>query len=410
MGDVAMLQVALKRLQARLPSASFDVITRDPLLLSKHIESENIHAIPADGNLHFHLPFNLIGGLRRIFRSRETAINIERLLFLTAPQQAIRRVLRRRKQRQVKTDELETFVTALLQADAVICTGGGYLTDDFGDHAERALLTAAIAAKLGKHVSFLGQGIGPIRNRSLNKLARRSLRLASSIGIRENGASLDILRNYGVRQDRVWVTGDDAIEAAYDSRPDTMGKGLGINLRLSHYAGITPEWRCHFLTSLTKQASMLGVECVSVPISWHEGEADDRVVSSIMPESKIALVHTPAASINVAGKCRLVVTGSYHAGVFALSQGVSVIGVYASNYYADKFQGLMRQFGNGCSGFDLRSTSPKSGALEAAVTAAWERADSNREHLLKIASAQIAVGNAYYDSVANGIINSIGRN
>ena len=46
--------------------------------------------------------------------------------------------------------------------------------------------------------------------------------------------------------------------------------------------------------------------------------------------------------------CRVVVTGSYHAAVFALSMGVPAVGLAASRYYVDKFKGLADQFGPGC--------------------------------------------------------------
>ena len=47
-------------------------------------------------------------------------------------------------------------------------------------------------------------------------------------------------------------------------------------------------------------------------------------------------------------RCRLVVTGSYHAGVFALASGIPVVGLAKSSYYRDKFLGLADMFAVGC--------------------------------------------------------------
>ena len=61
----------------------------------------------------------------------------------------------------------------------------------------------------------------------------------------------------------------------------------------------------------------------------------------------------PAEVMREISKCRLVITGSYHAGVFALAMGIPVIALIASEYYVDKFYGLQMQFGNGLEMVDL---------------------------------------------------------
>ena len=42
------------------------------------------------------------------------------------------------------------------------------------------------------------------------------------------------------------------------------------------------------------------------------------------------------------------VTGSYHAAVFALALGIPVVALTGSDYYEAKFTGLADQFGLGC--------------------------------------------------------------
>ena len=40
----------------------------------------------------------------------------------------------------------------------------------------------------------------------------------------------------GIALDRVMTTGDDAIEMVYRLRRDSLGDGLGINLRMADYS------------------------------------------------------------------------------------------------------------------------------------------------------------------------------
>jgi polysaccharide pyruvyl transferase WcaK-like protein len=63
-------------------------------------------------------------------------------------------------------------------------------------------------------------------------------------------------------------------------------------------------------------------------------------------------------------RCRVVVTGSYHAGVFALAQGIPVVATAASRYYHDKFSGLADLFGGGGDIVDVGSPNARA-AIEA---------------------------------------------
>ena len=67
------------------------------------------------------------------------------------------------------------------------------------------------------------------------------------------------------------------------------------------------------------------------------------------------------------GFCRVLITGSYHAGVFALAQGVPSICVAQSQYYVDKFVGLADQFGEGCRVIQLQ----ESGGYALGLSTPW---------------------------------------
>ena len=93
-------------------------------------------------------------------------------------------------------------------------------------------------------------------------------------------------------------------------------------------------------------------------------------------------------------------TGSYHAAVFALAQGIPAICVFNTEYYGNKFGGLADEFGDGCVVVDKRRPDFVA-ALVAAIEGAWERADEVRPSLLRAAVAQIAAGNEAYARLAS---------
>ena len=103
---------------------------------------------------------------------------------------------------------------------------------------------------------------------------------------------------------------------------------------------------------------------------------------------------TPLTVIRRVGECRVVVTGSYHAGVFALSQGIPVVGLSRSDYYTDKFLGLADQFGSGCRLVPLDE--PLDEALPARIIELWREAEALRPDLLAAASRQVEEGREAY--------------
>ncbi|HTX21590.1 MAG TPA: polysaccharide pyruvyl transferase family protein [Candidatus Aquilonibacter sp.] len=99
---------------------------------------------------------------------------------------------------------------------------------------------------------------------------------------------------------------------------------------------------------------------------------------------------TPLKVIRPISTCRVVITGSYHAAVFALAQGIPVVGFVQSAYYRDKFCGLADEFGCGC--ILLRGDDPEfSKKLGTAIDELWARAGELKPKLLAAAERQIAV-------------------
>jgi colanic acid/amylovoran biosynthesis protein len=93
-----------------------------------------------------------------------------------------------------------------------------------------------------------------------------------------------------------------------------------------------------------------------------------------------------------------VVTGSYHAGVFALAQGISVVGLAKSQYYKDKFLGVADQFGIGCEVILLDGEQLWE-KLIISINNAWRSSEEVRPQLLESAKRQIDLGHTAYRKI-----------
>src|SRR5262249_45904196 len=103
----------------------------------------------------------------------------------------------------------------------------------------------------------------------------------------------------------------------------------------------------------------------------------------------------PKDTIANVGQCRIVVTGTFHTAVFALSQGIPAGGPAQSPMYREKFGSLADQFGPGCQALTLDDPDLEN-KLTNAIDAAWQAAERLRPELLSAAERQIAMGRAAY--------------
>src|SRR5208337_323983 len=111
---------------------------------------------------------------------------------------------------------------------------------------------------------------------------------------------------------------------------------------------------------------------------------------------------TPLKVIRQVARCRIVVTGAYHAAVFAMSQGIPVVALSASDDYTAKFLGLEDQFGLGCETVFL-GASDASERLAAAAERAWRLAEKVRLPMQEAARRQIALSQGAYERIRENI-------
>jgi colanic acid/amylovoran biosynthesis protein len=402
MGDVAMLQVAVARLRALWPGEELRIFTSDAAALVEYCPGVTPVMLPDQpqwctdhylgGRLHSWLPE------RWSERLVGVAVN-------AACRAALREHLLRLRSRARPLDResLRAFLDAIGGSRLLVIGGAGGVADPFNVYSNLVLLALQVARRRGIPTAIMGHGFGPLSVPSLRAKAAAVLPSVDTIAVREALASRPLLASLGVPLDRVVTTGDDAIELAYAERPAAIGDAVGINLRLARSAGATE----HDIDPVREGLRLFLASCpaplVGLPIARQgnlDADAIERMLAGldapVAGSGSGSELDTPLKVIRQVSRCRIVVTGAYHAAVFALAQGIPAICLARTQYFFGKFQGLADQFGGrGChvvslDGDDLPAR------LALTMTAAWAEAPVVRDFLCRAAARQIMQGHAAY--------------
>ncbi len=349
-GDIAMLVATVERIKNLTPEAIIYVFTKEPNRLNDICP--NVQAVDTKGRNEWLQTWNLFGGLHKLCPEglkqslKKFEFSFKSNFFSTALSIiALRMKLRRHDFQAVKD-----FISLLKSVDIVIATGGGFINDEFSVHAQNVLKTIYMAQKINKKTAMVGQGLGPINDLDLISIAKKVFPKLELVGLRESTYSYEIAEWLGARKEDIIVTGDDAVLIAYRNRKTHNGNNIGFNLRVAKYSNLDTESIVKIKKIVTLLSEKVGGGILPIAISIHEGDSDILSLEGLL-DTKIK--HTYPDSLNsvidIIGECKIVITGSYHAGVFALSQGIPVIGIAASDYYRQKFEGLRNQFkANSC--------------------------------------------------------------
>lgn len=295
------------------------------------------------------------------------------------------------------------FLRYLDRADLVFATGGGFFSDAFARHAEGVLDTLAGGIAFGRPTVMASAGFERVRDQRLLAKAAAVLPRLDLIGCREGRTGPAWLRELGVPPERIVVTGDDAVELASAHRPSQLGDALGVNLRQADYAGVGEGVPLALGRVLRREMRNRGAAVLPVPISVF-GPADLDPIGRLMgvetwDEETRARLGGLEGLLDQVARCRVVVTGSYHAAVFALSMGVPAVGLVGSDHYRTKISGLVHQFG-GIGLPVIEASDPNlEDRLGEAIGRLWETADALRPRLIEFADAQVAEGRRFYEAV-----------
>ncbi|MGN6473689.1 MAG: polysaccharide pyruvyl transferase family protein, partial [Mycobacteriales bacterium] len=137
---------------------------------------------------------------------------------------------------------------------------------------------------------------------------------------------------------------------------------------------------------------------VVLPVALFAGGSDARATQRVLA-GRLAVtpvdVESPADLALAVSRCRVVVTGSYHAAVFALAGGVPVVGLSKSAYYDVNFTDLAGLFPGAT--WQVRLGAPDTvRELAGALEAAWNAAPPIRAETHARARRQVEAGRAAY--------------
>lgn len=408
-GDLAMLTVAVDRLREVWPAASIHVITSAPQIVRSHCG--DVGTVPLSGR-RLVLQDRLLGRVDKLLPARIAARwdRAERRLRLRNPSLVGLSLRLKRSVTGRGFNDAAAFLSAIDRADLLVVSGAGVLTDAFLENALGVLATLEMAAQRAIPTAMLGQGIGPLVGDELRSRAADVLPRVGLIAVRERLNSVERLQSLGVSSDRIVVTGDDAIEMAMPAASAAAAAGpmtaaIGVNVRVAPYADVRREHLAIVRDALRNLSRRHAAELVPLPIA-HRDRMDVVTLQDLLAGMRGdaadggASLDTPQRVIRRMSGCRIVVAGSYHAGVFALAQGIPVVALAGSRYYLDKMRGLADQFGRGCEVVPLEPVSRLASRLTEAMNSAWENAGLLRPSLLARAAAQVASGRAAYERVA----------
>lgn len=389
-GDLATIRVTVDRLLDIWPEAEVAVLTAAPARLPLYCP--RAVAAPAPGAATG-------GASASVARRLAGAPSV-----LEATLQ-LRRLQRGRRESEETAEQPDTTLPHpwdlpgdTVDADVVVAAGGGYLADADPEQTRRTLRLLGDAQRSGKGTLMFSQGIGPIEDPDLRALAAEVLPSVDLIATREGLSGPALLADLGVDDSRIIVTGDDAIELAHASRSTTIGSEIGICFRLVDYMGLDAGHTQMVRTGVVAAARRHGARLVPINISEYSDE--DRIANRGITDGQHTVADRrpdapPAHAVRRVGRCRVLVTAAYHAGVFALSQGIPIVALTRSAYYDWKFAGLADRFGGGCEIVDL-SADDVAGRLDAAIDRAWTGAARGRLPLLAAAARQISEARGAY--------------
>ena len=402
LGDVAMLQVTVARLSELHPEPTIQVFTQDASKLAVHcpdaapvvISYERLRTWFADhfllGSYHKRLPRTIS---RRLIQFKGAAHHhyptvVQRLIFV------------RLWLRNEDGSAFREFQNAVNEADLLVVIGNGGIGDLFNGFTNIAFSVLDMALRRGIPTAVVCLGLGPLHDQNLRMRAARVFLKVQFIGLREQRKGPSLLSEFGVSHEKFFVTGDEAVELAFNQRSKEMGNALGVNLRLAGYAGVGAGIIEQVQPVLQGFYRAHEAPLLAVPIAFHGAANDPAAIRQLLAgtdhqtDGGECLDSTPKLLSQI-GRCRVVLTGAYHAAVFALAQGIPVVCLSNSEFYDDKFAGLADLFGVGCEIVYL-DTADFPTALRAALDRSWHSAPALRDPLLQCAASQINMGRAAY--------------
>ena len=387
-GDTAMLKATVTRLQDRWPRARLQIITTSRERLAALCPGTDPIILMPERRPMGWLPDRVRGGIGLRYKRAVSARPWAAWRFSPGAGQ---------------------LLDALQGCDLAVCSGGGFVNDSFLLHATGVLAALGSMQRRGVLTAMLGQGYGPLANPPLTKLAGTVIPRLNLISLRGPQGQRTVAGLRGGRGEPV-VTGDDALELAGAGRL-AVGPALGVNLRAAAYTGLKSGLAGQIASAAAAAAAEAGLPMRGLPISWHRGGEDWLALADAFgADSAVAgtgrLVRDITSLATAVADCRMVVTSSYHAAVFALARGIPAVGISSTPYYDGKFGGLRALYGPRAVSVLAVSEAGWPDRMRSLVRAAVELGDDARaavaERSAELASMSRDVYEALFELVESG--------
>lgn len=258
-----------------------------------------------------------------------------------------------------RTGSAAEVISEFKMADVLVVSGSGTLSEQYVRGPALIWCIAMLCAKaLGTPVLMLGQQIGPLQSRLSRGLIKLALRNVEFIGVRDEG-SADVVLSLGVPSSRVRFTGDEGfyLPPADKNVVAVLLRKMNINMPFIA-AQFRVDGNCPFdahvgwfADALSELSNRIGAAVVFVPFSY-ASHGDDREACRLVAEK----LRVPYAIFDNGGNsaetkavlegAELAIGVANHFCVFAASVGVPTVGVYATNYMAQKLAGIEAAHGN----------------------------------------------------------------
>jgi polysaccharide pyruvyl transferase WcaK-like protein len=398
-GDITMLKTLLQRLRHRYIDAKIRIITNDP----DGIKALDQRAEP------------VVVGDRRLWQVTQAlsipnpeekpflqaAFRLDEILSRTLPDEYYALLA---EITPTAYEARQGWEQALNQSDVIFLMGGGYFTDAFAEHAAHLLMTLREGIRRNVPTFIIGGGFEPISDFRLKQIASDVLPHVTAITCREALTSPGVLSSFNVAPEQFAITGDDAIEMANIACPAALGDRIGVSLRDHIYNPIDAGQYQTIRTIIERFAANKHAALQPAPISNYL-PSDMDAIQRVLPEndngnSDESVLDTPERLLTEIAHCRIMITGSYHAAVFALSMGIPSICLTRSSHYQYKMSGLLSMFGANPEKRVIALDDANFAAkLDSVIHSAWINADAERPLLLTAAKDQIKRGLAAYTQI-----------
>lgn len=254
--------------------------------------------------------------------------------------------------------ESATLLKRLKKADVLHIGGGGYLMGKTQSRLLDYLGLIHLADYLGTDVILSGHNIGDWRSGYQKRLARKQLKKAMLIGLRDNKDSVQALKEAGVyHRDTVFPLFDDALfcdDISEDELNDHL-QALGIKkedkyITVNVHYWIVPEKKVNAcldeMAEVLSQLTQKGYRLLFIPMDHKDRYAMEYLFAR-MNETHPVLEYNMQCRILVAAyrKAHMCITMKHHPIIFSMSGNVPVLSVAFESYYNHKNTGALGLFG-----------------------------------------------------------------